>query len=104
MYVPVHGGQQEEPSSAGDGQCVEGLLTGCSVQMCPRRQNLKASQFVIESIKHLQDAGFSCNNRTDVYTAGSQAQALGGPERLTGFTRYWSSTNRAEGRCTTPKC
>lgn len=59
-YGTVHSVQQGEPSSAGDEQGVEGLLTWCSVQMSPRRQNLTGGQFVIESIEHLQDVRFSC--------------------------------------------
>lgn len=58
--VTVHSVQQGEPSSAGDEQGVEGLLTWCSVQMSPRRQNLTGGQFMIESIEHLQDVRFSC--------------------------------------------
>lgn len=52
--------QQGEPSSAGNEQGVERLLTWCSVQRSPGRQNLTGGQFVVESIEHLQDVGFSC--------------------------------------------
>lgn len=52
--------QQGEPSSAGNEQGVERLLTRCWVQRSPGRQNLTGGQFMIESIEHLQDVGFSC--------------------------------------------
>lgn len=45
---------------AGDDEGIQRLLTLCSLQRSASRQKLTGSQFMIESVEHLQNVGFPC--------------------------------------------
>lgn len=57
---------RRQSCSAGDDEGVQRLLTLCSLQRSPRRQNLTGSQFVIESVEHLQNVCFPCGEHMEV--------------------------------------
>lgn len=56
---------RRQSCSAGDDEGVQRLLTLCSLQRSPRRQNLTGSQFVIESVEHLQNVCFPCGEHME---------------------------------------
>lgn len=52
------GPSRRQSCLAGDHEGVQRLLALCSLQRSTSRQNLAGSQFMIESVEHLQDVGF----------------------------------------------